>query len=151
MKKQTVYKPMLIRRCTKGYNIRLYRNSTPGATCTRKYGDGSTEVLDYPSSKKYFVWVEGEVVKRTDSLKVAEEYYDDECKKLYDDTHGRMVIGQSTLINHIHTFKSEFPTASNTKSEIQDFLDLRLLSYGSKDTKAQLLDKSESVNPWSIK
>ena len=57
---------MIIRKCSQGHNIRLHRNSTPGASRTKKYRDGTTETLTYPSAKNYFVVVDGEISKQTD-------------------------------------------------------------------------------------
>jgi hypothetical protein len=33
---------MLIRRCAQGHDIKVYRNTTPGATRTKSYPDGNT-------------------------------------------------------------------------------------------------------------
>ena len=68
---------MIVRRSSQGENIRIYRNTTPGATRIRKYKDGATQSVEYPSSYTYFVTVEGSVVKKTNSFKVAEESYTD--------------------------------------------------------------------------
>ena len=46
---------MLIRKSSKGHDLQLYRNTTPGAVRTKKFKDGTTETLTYPSSKKYFL------------------------------------------------------------------------------------------------
>ena len=53
---------MIIRRCSQGHRIRIYRNTTPSVTRTKKYSDGSTETLTYPSSYTYFVDVDERVV-----------------------------------------------------------------------------------------
>ena len=39
------------------------------------------------------------------------------------------------------TSQSDYPTDSNTKSEIKDFYDIRNVDYNSSDTKAELLSK----------
>ena len=54
---------MIIRRCSQGHRVRVHKNTTPGATRTKTYTDGSTETLAYPSSYDYFVDVDGEVAK----------------------------------------------------------------------------------------
>ena len=74
---------MLIRRNGK---VRLYLNTSPGAT--RK----DSESVEYPKSKKYFVWSDGEVVKRTDSLRTAEETFSSESG-----VDGRMKIGKTNV------------------------------------------------------
>ena len=134
---------MIIRRCSQGNRIRIYRNATPGITRTKKYRDGSTEVLTYPSSYSYFVEVDGKIEKKTNSFKTAEEFYDSECAKKHSGNHGRLVIGKHHLVNNVATAQSDYPTDSNTKSEIKDFYDIRNIAYSSEDTKAELLNKIE--------
>ena len=61
---------MIIRKCSQGHRIRLHRNTTPNAVRTKTYADGTVETLTYPSGGyDYFVEVDGEVVKRSDSFK----------------------------------------------------------------------------------
>tara|TARA_R100001377_G_scaffold78860_1_gene56779 strand:+ start:237 stop:569 length:333 start_codon:yes stop_codon:yes gene_type:complete len=95
--------------------------------------------LAYPSSYTYFVDVDGEVAKRSNSFKTIEEFYVDECEKKHGDGHGRIIIGTHNLINGVATSQSEYPTDSNTKAEIKDFYDKRNISYDSSETKAELL------------
>jgi len=132
---------MIIRRCSQGNRIRIYRNATPGITRTKKYRDGSTEVLTYPSSYNYFVEVDGEIEKKTNSFKTAEEYYDAECAKKHSDTHGRLVIGKTKLINGVATVKEDYPSSSDNKDIIKSFLSARNIEYSSSDTKDDLLRK----------
>ena len=140
---------MIIRRSSQGENIRIYRNTTPGATRTRTYKDSSTATVSYPSSKIYFVTVDSKVVKSTNSLKVAEEFYTTECKKVYSNTHGRQLVGKHKMINKVCTGKDDYPTNSNSKDEIKAFLDIRSIDYSASDTKSQLLDIVTSLNPYS--
>jgi len=130
---------MIIRRSSQGERIRIHRNTTPGATRTKTYPDGSTETLTYPSSYTYFVEVDGEILKKSNSFKTIEEFYVDECAKKYDNGHGRLIIGTHKIINFIATSPNEIPTDSNTKDEIKTFLDSRYISYESSNTKAELL------------
>ena len=116
---------MIIRRSSEGYNVLLYRNSSPGATRTRTYSDGTVEEISYPTSKNYFIVTDGSVVKKTDSLKTAEDTYTDECAKKGYTPHGRAVIGEHVMLGHVITIQSEFPTESNTKTEIKAFMDRR--------------------------
>jgi hypothetical protein len=116
---------MIIRKSSQGYRIRIHRNTTPGVKRTKTYPDGTQEVLTYPSSYAYFVEVDGEVVKRSDSFKTIEEYYVSECAKKYA----------------VATSQSDYPTDSNTKAEIKDFYDKRSISYSSSETKAELLSR----------
>ena len=132
---------MIVRRCSQGHRVRIHRNTTPGATRTKTYADGSTETLTYPSSYTYFVDVDGTVAKKTNSFKVAEEYYVAECAKKHGDGHGRLIVGGHHIINGVATSQSDYPTDSNTKSEIKDFYDKRGISYGSSETKSELLSR----------
>ena len=52
-----------------------------------------------------------------------------------------MIIGKHHLINGVATSQEDYPTNSNTKSQIQDFYDKRGISYGSSETKAELLSR----------
>ena len=132
---------MIIRRSSQGYRIRIHKNTTPGATRVKTYPDGTKETLTYPSSYDYFVDVDGEVVKKSNSFKVIEEFYVAECAKKYDNGHGRLIVGKHHIINNVATSQSDYPTDANTKTEIQDFYDKRGISYGSSETKSELLSR----------
>ena len=132
---------MIVRRCSQGHRVRVHRNTTPGATRVKTYADGTTETLAYPSAYTYFVDVDGKVVKKTNSFKVAEEYYVDECAKKHGDGHGRMLIGKHHIINGVATTQADYPTDANTKTEIKDFYDKRGIVYGSGETKSELLSR----------
>lgn len=133
---------MIIRKCSQGHRIRLHRNTTPNAVRTKTYADGTVETLTYPSSGyDYFVEVDGEVVKRSDSFKNIEEYYVDECEKVHSDSHGRLIVGKHQVIGGIATLQSEFPDESNTKTEIKAWYDLRSILYDDSETKEELLSR----------
>ena len=132
---------MIVRRCSQGHRVRIHRNTTPGATRVKTYPDGTKETLAYPSSYDYFVDVDGTVAKKSNSFKVAEEYYVSECAKKHDSGHGRLIVGGHHLINGVATSQSDYPTMDNTKSQIQDFYDKRGISYGSSETKTELLSR----------
>ncbi len=132
---------MIVRRCSQGHRVRLHRNTTPGAKRTKTYPDGSTETLTYPSSYDYFVDVDGKIKKKTNSFKVAEEYYVSECAKKHSDGHGRLIIGTHNLVNGVATTQEEYPTDSNTKTQIKDFYDKRGISYSSSESKSELLSR----------
>ena len=132
---------MIVRRCSQGHRVRLHKNTTPGATRTKTYADRSTETLTYPSSYKYFVDIDGEVAKKSNSFKVAEEYYVAECAKKHGDGHGRLIVGGHHIINGVATLQADYPTDANTKSEIKDFYDKRGVAYGGSETKTELLSR----------
>jgi hypothetical protein len=132
---------MIVRRCSQGHRVRLHKNTTRGATRVKTYPDGSTETLTYPSSYDYFVDVDGTVAKKSNSFKVAEEYYVSECAKKHGDGHGRLIVGGHHVINGVATSQADYPTDANTKAEIKDFYDKRGISYGSSETKSELLSR----------
>ena len=132
---------MILRRCSQGHRVRVHKNNSPGATRTKTYADGSTETVDYPSSKDYFVDVDGSVAKKSDSLKVVEDFYVAECAKKHGDGHGRFLVGKHHIIYGVATLQSDYPSSSNTKNEIKDFYDKRGVSYDGSETKAELLSR----------
>ena len=132
---------MIVRRCSQGHRVRLHRNTTPGATRVKTYPDGTKETLAYPSSYDYFVDVDGTVAKKSNSFKVAEEFYVSECAKKHGDGHGRLIVGNHHIINGVATTQADYPTDANTKAEIKDFYDKRGISYGSSETKSELLSR----------
>jgi len=132
---------MIIRRCSQGHRVRVHRNTTPGATRVKTYPDDSVETLTYPSSSTYFVDVDGTVAKKSNSLKVVEDFYVAECAKKHGDGHGRLLIGKHHVINGVATLQSDYPTDSNTKNEIKDFYNIRGVSYDGSETKAELLSR----------
>ena len=132
---------MLVRRCSQGHRVRLHKNTTKGAKRVKTYPDGTVETLTYPSAYDYFVDVDGEIAKKSNSFKVAEEFYVSECAKKHSDGHGRLLVGSHHLINGVATSQNEYPSNSNTKAEIKSFYDSRNISYGSSETKSQLLSR----------
>jgi len=144
---------VIIRKCSQGHRVRIHRNTTPGLKRIKKYTDGTEETVTYPSSYDYFIDVDGEVVKSTNSFKVAEEEYTKECQKKHPDkpAHGRLNMGKHKSINYVATQASDYPTDSNTKNEIKFFLDVRDVLYGASDTKAQLLELIEELKNKKIK
>ena len=92
---------MLIRKSSQGHYLRLYRNTTPGVVRTKKYPDGTTETLSYPSRYKYFLVLDGEVIKRSDSWGTIEQAYVDECDSRHGGGNGRMIVGKHKLENHV--------------------------------------------------
>ena len=132
---------MIVRRCSQGHRVRIHKNTTPGATRTKTYADGSTETLTYPSSYDYFVDVDGSVAKKTNSFKTAEEFFVVECAKKHGDGHGRLIVGDHHIINGVATLQADYPTDANTKSEIKDFYDKRGVAYDGSETKPELLSR----------
>ena len=92
---------MIVRRCAQDHDVVLHKNNKPGMIKSIKLADGSMSSLTYPSSAKdYFLWVDGEITKRSDSFKTCEEFYVDECSKKHSDGHGRIDIVKHKLVNN---------------------------------------------------
>ena len=92
---------MLIRKSSKGHDLQLYRNTTPGAVRTKKFKDGTTETLTYPSSKNYFLVFNGTVIQRSDNWNTIEQAYVDKCDDEHGGGTGRMIIGKHKLENKV--------------------------------------------------
>jgi hypothetical protein len=124
---------MIIRKCSQGHRIRLHRNTTPNVVRTKTYAPSA--------GYDYFVEVDGNIVRRSDSFKNIEEYYVSECEKVHSNSHGRVTAGKHQLIGGIATLQSEFPDESNTKAEIKAWYDMRSISYSDSETKTELLSR----------
>ena len=94
---------MLIRKSSQGHDLKLYRNTTPGATRTKNYSDGTTEALAYPASKKYFLVFNGEIIQRSDNWNTIEQAYVDKCDDEHGGGKGRMIVGKHKIVNNIIT------------------------------------------------
>ena len=95
---------MLIRRCAKGYDINLHKNTKPGMSKYYPLSGGETVFLTYPSDKKnYFVVLDGAIIKRSDSFKTAEEEFVKTCEAKHQTSQGRIDIKKHKLINNIVT------------------------------------------------
>ena len=92
---------MIIRRCAQDHDVVLHKNNKPNMTKKIKLADGSFSTLTYPSNAKdYFLWVDGEIVKRSDSFKTCEEEFVKECAKKHSNGNGRMDIVKHKLVNN---------------------------------------------------
>ena len=92
---------MLIRKSSQGHDLKLYRNTTPNITRTKKYPDGTTETLAYPSSKKYFLVFNNEIIQRSDNWNTIEQAYVDKCQSEHGGGTGRMIMGKHELVNNV--------------------------------------------------
>tara|TARA_R100000700_G_C3055053_1_gene72533 strand:+ start:252 stop:542 length:291 start_codon:yes stop_codon:yes gene_type:complete len=91
---------MIVRRCAQDYDVVIHMNNKPGMTKTVALSDGSTATLTYPTSKKYFLFVDGKIVKRSDSFETIENEYVSEVAKKTDKGHGRIDIVKHKIINN---------------------------------------------------
>jgi len=92
---------MLIRKSSKGHDLKLYRNTTPGSVRTKNYSDGTTETLTYPSRYKYFLVFDGSIIQRSDNWNTIEQAYVDKCDDEHGGGTGRMIIGKHKLENNV--------------------------------------------------
>ena len=92
---------MIVRRCAQGHDVVIHRNNKPGMKKTIQLANGDMSTLTYPSAAKdYFLWVDGEIVKRSDSFETIEEEYVKEIAKKRNDGHGRIDIVKHKIINN---------------------------------------------------
>ena len=92
---------MLIRKSSKGHDLKLYRNTTPGSVRTKNYPDGTTDTLTYPSRYKYFLVFDGSIIQRSDNWNTIEQAYVDKCDDEHGGGTGRMIIGKHKLENNV--------------------------------------------------
>ena len=92
---------MIVRRCAQDHDVVLHKNTKPEMVKTIQLSDGSMSSVTYPSAAKdYFLWVDGEIVKRSDCYATCEETFVDECAKKHSNGHGRMDIVKHKLVNN---------------------------------------------------
>ncbi|QDP61161.1 MAG: hypothetical protein Unbinned3325contig1000_46 [Prokaryotic dsDNA virus sp.] len=91
---------MIIRQCDQGYDVVIHLNNKKGMTKTISFVDGSISTIKYPNSKKYFLLVDGEIVKRSDSFVTIEEEYIKEVAKKTSTGRGRIDISKHKLVNN---------------------------------------------------
>ena len=92
---------MLVRKCTKGHKIYIFKPRTK-ENISYKFSHDETVSLD-AQNKSYIVTSDGAVVKRSNSWITAQSSYDVECKKEHSDTIGKIKAGKHTLINGVAT------------------------------------------------
>ena len=90
---------MIVRRCAHNHDVVVHLNHKPNMVKAIKLSDGSMGSITYPSAKRYFLWVDGEIVKRSDSFQICEEELIKECAKKHSDGHGRIDIVKHKLVD----------------------------------------------------
>ena len=91
----------MIIRCAHDNDVVIHLNNKQGMIKNLKLNDGTLFSLTYPSSKKYFLRVGEEIIKRSDSFKTIEEEYVKQCNSLKDsDSHGRIDIVKHKIIEN---------------------------------------------------
>ena len=92
---------MLVRQNAQDYDVKIFYNKSPGM---KKFITQDKQIT-YPDSKKYFLIVDGSIVKKSDSFKTIEEEYVKEVAKKTDQGHGRFDIVKHKLINNKVTIR----------------------------------------------
>ena len=90
---------MLVRKCTKGHKIYIFKPRTK-ENVSYKFSDDETVSFD-AQNKSYIVTSDGAVVKRSNSWITAQSSYNTECKKYHSDTMGALKVGKHKLENGI--------------------------------------------------
>ena len=92
---------MIVRRSAQDHDVVIHKKTKPEMVKTIHLSDGSMSSVTYPSSAKdYFLWVDGEIVKRSDSFQPCEEEFVKECAKKHSNGHGRIDIVKHKLVNN---------------------------------------------------
>ena len=92
---------MIVRQCAQDHDVVIHKNTKPGMTEAIQLANGEMSTIVYPSAAKdYFLWVDGEIIKRSDSFKTIENSFVSECEKKHDNGHGRIDIIKHKLINN---------------------------------------------------
>ena len=91
----------MIIRCAHDNDVVIHLNNKQGMTKNLKLNNGTLFSLTYPNSKKYFLRVGEEIIKRSDSFKTIEEEYVKQCESLKDsDNHGRIDFLKHKIIEN---------------------------------------------------
>ena len=91
---------MIVRRCAQDHDVVIHKNTKKGMKKKVKLADETFTTLTYPSSYNYFLWVDGVIIKKSNSFQTIEEEYVKECDKKHSDSHGRIDIVRHKLINN---------------------------------------------------
>ena len=88
---------MIIRKSAHDLDIIIFLNKNKGMTKKVALADGTFKSVTYPNSKKYFLWKDGEILKRSDSFETIEEEYVKEVAKKTSLGHGRIDLVKHKL------------------------------------------------------
>tara|TARA_R100000655_G_scaffold1920_5_gene7214 strand:- start:3276 stop:3566 length:291 start_codon:yes stop_codon:yes gene_type:complete len=89
----------MIVRCAHDYDVVIHKNTRKGMTKKVRLADSTFITLTYPNSKNYFLRVDDEIVKKSDSFKVIEDEYVKVCKEKKDsDDCGRIDIIKHKIV-----------------------------------------------------
>lgn len=101
LKKQwSLLNKMIVRKCAHNYDVTIHLNNKKGLIKKIKKVDGSLVTITYPQSKKYFLWVDGEIIKKSDSFETIEKEYVKEVAKKTSNGNGRIDLVKHKLIDN---------------------------------------------------
>tara|TARA_R100001443_G_scaffold16333_1_gene26337 strand:+ start:21 stop:311 length:291 start_codon:yes stop_codon:yes gene_type:complete len=96
---------MIIRKCAQDFDVVIHLNNRKGMIKKVALADGTFASITYPNSKKFFLLVDGEIVKKSDSFKTIEEEYVKEVKKKTPLGQGRIDLVKHKLIDNKVTLR----------------------------------------------
>ena len=97
---------MLVRKSSRGVDIAIFKNTKPGMLKKIQLENGNIIQITYPSSAKdYFVLVDGNIAKRSDSFKTCEAFYVKEVESQCGESDGRIDIVKHKLVNNQVTLR----------------------------------------------
>tara|TARA_R100001463_G_scaffold94611_2_gene149207 strand:- start:3207 stop:3497 length:291 start_codon:yes stop_codon:yes gene_type:complete len=91
---------MIVRRCAYDHDIVIHKNNKPNMVKTIELSDGTLTTITYPNAYNYFLVVDGEIVKKSNSFSTIENAYVDKCAEMHDDGHGCIDITKHKLVNN---------------------------------------------------
>ena len=91
---------MIVRRCAQDHDVVLHKNTKPNMVKVIKMVDGSYVTIQYPNSKDYFLMVDGEITRKSDSFQTIENAYVAACADKHSNGHGRIDYITHKIINN---------------------------------------------------
>ena len=92
---------MIVRKCAQDHNVVIHLNNKPGMA--KKIT--KDKQITYPSSKKYFLIVDGSITKKSDSFETIEKEYVKSVALKTADGHGRFDIVKHKLVKNKVTLR----------------------------------------------
>ena len=91
---------MIIRRCADDHDVVIHFNNKPNMVKVIKMADSSIQTIQYPNAKDYFLMLDGEIIKTSDSFKTIEDSYVVACADKHSNGRGRIDLVKHKLIDN---------------------------------------------------
>ena len=91
---------MIIRKCAHNYDITIHLNNKKGMVKKVKKVDGTLVDVKYPNENKYFLWVDGDIIKQADTFEAIEKEYVKQVAKKTPNGNGRIDIVKHKLVDN---------------------------------------------------